>query len=277
MTNILHILNGDSTAEIFDKTSIVGDIVVWREMLCEGVVKSEIGSDDFWKSRYDFFESEFGIGKLEYFDQTIKELVKLEELSTYREVVLWFEYDLFCQVNLIAACSYLIKSFRKDINYYLVCTGKEKGKDQLQTLSDYGPNEYKILYKNKVKLTKNDLLFAEYCWNLYIENDLIKLKNNDFSKNSKFEYLPMAIDQHILRFPNINGLNQIENKILELINSGLTSKNKIVRQLLIWQQKETVYGFGDMQYFMTLKNLKKFYTDHNNVILLNNKGKQLVK
>jgi len=277
MTNILHILNGDSTAEIFDKTSIVGDIVVWREMLCEGVVKSEIGSDDFWKSRYDFFESEFGIGKLEYFDQTIKELVKLEELSTYREVVLWFEYDLFCQVNLIAACSYLIKSFRKDINYYLVCTGKEKGKDQLQTLSNYGPNEYKILYKNKVKLTKNDLLFAEYCWNLYIENDLIKLKNNDFSKNSKFEYLPMAIDQHILRFPNINGLNQIENKILELINSGLTSKNKIVRQLLIWQQKETVYGFGDMQYFMTLKNLKKFYTDHNNVILLNNKGKQLVK
>lgn len=277
MTNILHILNGDSTAEIFDKTSIVGDIVVWREMLCEGVVKSEIGSDDFWKSRYDFFESEFGIGKLEYFDQTIKELVKLEELSTYREVVLWFEYDLFCQVNLIAACSYLIKSFRKDINYYLVCTGKEKGKDQLQTLSNYGPNEYKILYKNKVKLTKNDLLFAEYCWNLYIENDLIKLKNNDFSKNSKFEYLPMAIDQHILRFPNKNGLNQIENKILELINSGLTSKNKIVRQLLIWQQKETVYGFGDMQYFMTLKNLKKFYTDHNNVILLNNKGKQLVK
>ena len=277
MTNILHILNGDSTAEIFDKTSIAGDIVVWREMLCEGVVKSEIGSDDFWKSRYDFFESEFGIGKLEYFDQTIKELVKLEELSTYREVVLWFEYDLFCQVNLIAACSYLIKSFRKDINYYLVCTGKEKGKDQLQTLSNYGPNEYEVLYKNKVKLTKNDLLFAEYCWNLYIENDPIKLKNNNFSKNSKFEYLPMAIDQHILRFPNKNGLNQIENKILELINSGLTSKNKIVRQLLIWQQKETVYGFGDMQYFMTLKNLKKFYTDHNNVILLNNKGKQLVK
>ena len=277
MTNILHILNGDNTAEIFNKTSIAGDIIVWREMLCEGVVKSEVGSDDFWKSRYNFYESEFGIGKLEYFDKTIKELVKLEELSTYREVVLWFEYDLFCQVNLIAACSYLIKSFRKDINYYLVCTGKEKGKDQLQTLSNYGPNEYEVLYKNKVKLTKNDLLFAEYCWNLYMENDLIKLKNNDFSKNLKFEYLPMTIDQHILRFPNKNGLNQIENKILELINSGLTSKNKIVRQLLIWQQTETVYGFGDMQYFMTLKNLKKFYTDNNDVILLNNKGKQLVK
>ncbi len=71
-------------------------------------------------------------------------------------------------------------------------------------------------------------------------------------------------------------MNQIEIKILELINSGLTDKNKIVGQLLIWQQKETVYGFGDMQYFMTLKNLKTFYTDDNDVILLNKKGKELI-
>lgn len=276
MSKTLHILNGDSTVEIFDKTTILGDIVVWREMLCEGVIQNEIGSDAFWKSRYDFFESEFNVNKLEYFDKTIKELIKLEELSNYKEVVLWFEYDLFCQINLIAACSYLLKSFRKDIYYYLVCTGKEKGKDQLQTLSNYSPDEYRILYKNKVKITKNDLLFADGRWNLYIENDLKRLKSYDFSKNSKFKYLQMAIDQHLKRLPNENGLNQIEIKILELINSGLTDKNKIVGQLLIWQQKETVYGFGDMQYFMTLKNLKTFYTDDNDVILLNKKGKELI-
>ncbi len=276
MSRSLHILNGDSTVNTFTKTEISGDIIVWREMLCEGAITDEIGSDVFWKSRYDFFENELEVGKLDYFDKTIKELVKLEELSNYKEVVLWFEYDLFCQVNLIAACSYLVKSFRKDINYFLICTGKEKGKDQLQTLSDYSPDEYKTLYKNKVKLTKNNLLFAEDCWNLYVENNLEKLKRYDFSKSSKFEYLQMAIDQHIQRFPNKNGLNQIEIKILELINSGLTDKNKIVRQLLIWQQKETVYGFGDMQYFRTLKKLKIFYTDDNDVILLNKKGKELI-
>ena len=276
MSRSLHILNGDSTVNTFTKTEISGDIIVWREMLCEGAITDEIGSDVFWKSRYDFFENELEVGKLDYFDKTIKELVKLEELSNYKEVVLWFEYDLFCQVNLIAACSYLVKSFRKDINYFLICTGKEKGKDQLQTLSDYSPDEYKTLYKNKVKLTKYNLLIAEECWNLYVENNLEKLKRYDFSKSSKFEYLQMAIDQHIQRFPNKNGLNQIEIKILELINSGLTDKNKIVRQLLIWQQKETVYGFGDMQYFRTLKKLKIFYTDDNDVILLNKKGKELI-
>ncbi|NOQ91744.1 MAG: hypothetical protein GQ552_03400, partial [Flavobacteriaceae bacterium] len=197
-------------------------------------------------------------------------------LSNYNEVVLWFEYDLFCQVNLLATCTYLLKSFRKDINYFLVCTGKEKGKEQLQTLSDYSPSAYKILYKNKLKLTKHNLLFAEESWNIYTENDKEKIKNFNFNKTLKFAYLQLAINQHLQRFSKQNGLNQIENKILEIINSGVTDKNQIIKQLLVWQQKETVYGFGNMQYFWLLKKLKLYYTDENDVILLNNKGKDLI-
>jgi len=276
MSKALHILNGDSTFEVISKSSIHGDIMVWREMLCEGSIKDEIGSDKFWKSRYTFFEKEFGVQKLEYFDKTIKEIIKLDDLSNYNEVVLWFEYDLFCQINLIATCTYLLNSFRKDINYFLICTGKEKGKEKLQTLSDYNSKDYTFLFENKLKLTKHNLLFAEICWNLYLENDLEKLKSFDFNSNSKFAYLQLAINQHLERFPKQNGLNQIENKILTLINSGLTDKIKIVKQLLIWQKNETVYGFGDLQYFRLLKNLKKYYTNKNDVILLNNKGKSLI-
>lgn len=277
MTKSLHILNGDSTAKIFAKSSISGNVLVWREMLCEGIIQNEIGSDEFWKSRYAFFENEFDVKKLEYFDKTIKEIIKLDDLSNYNEIVLWFEYDLFCQVNLLAACTYLLRSFRKDINYYLVCTGKEKGKAQLQSLSNYSSKAFKPLYENKLKITKNNLLFAETCWNLYTENDKEKLKTFNFNKSPKFTYLQQAINQHLKRLPNKNGLNQIENKILKIINSGLTDKNQIVKKLLVWQQKETVYGFGDTQYFWFLKKLKTYYTNKNDVILLNKKGKELVK
>lgn len=277
MTKTLHILNGDSTATIFSKSSLLGDIIVWREMLCEGSIQDEVGSDDFWKNRYAFFENEFDIKKLEYYDKTIIDIIKLDDLSNYNEVVLWFEYDLFCQVNLLAACTYLLKSFRKDINYYLVCTGKVKGKEQLQTLSDYNSKDYQFLFDNKLKLSKHNLLFAETCWNLYIENDFEKLKNFDFNKSSKFAYLQLAINQHLQRFPKQNGLNQMESKILEIINSGLTDKDQIVKQLLVWQKKETVYGFGDMQCFWLLKKLKFYYTDENDVILLNNKGISLMQ
>jgi len=276
MTKTLHILNGDCTLVNFKNSNIKGDTLIWREMLCEGNISNDIGSDDFWKNRYAFFETNFNISKLDYYDKTLKEIIKLEDLSHYSEVVLWFEYDLFCQINLLAACTFLLKSFRKNINYHLICTGKEKGKSELQTLTDYDPSKYKLLFDYKLKITRNNLLFAEKCWYLFVENNREKLKLFDFNQSAKFIYLQLAIDQHLKRFSDKNGLNQIEYKILNLINSGLTDRNKIIKQLLIWQKKETVYGFGDMQYGMIIKNLKTYYFDENNVILLNHKGKELI-
>lgn len=277
MNKTLHILNGDSTAESFAKSSLEGDVLIWREMLCEGSLDKNIGSDPFWKLRYDFFENELGVDKIEYYDNTIKELIKLEDLSEYSEVVLWFEFDLFCQINLLGTCTFLLKSFRKDIQYYLVCTGNEKGKQQLQSLSDYDPNDYPTLFENKIKLSRNNLLFAEACWHLYVENDVEKLKSFDFKSHSKFQYLSMAMQQHLQRFPGENGLNQIENKILEIIDAGISDKTDIVKALLLWQQKETVYGFGDLQYAMILDKLKAYYIDKNGVISLNDKAKELIE
>jgi len=94
MNKILHILNGDNTAQIFSKSTIHGDIIIWREMLCDGALHKDVGSDEFWKKRYNFFEEEIGITRLEYYDKTIKELIKIENVSNYDEIVLWFEYDL---------------------------------------------------------------------------------------------------------------------------------------------------------------------------------------
>jgi len=277
MNKTLHILNGDSTAIIFSKAKIQGTTIVWREMLCEGSLHKDVGSDEFWKKRYTFFEEEIGVTRLEYYDNTIKELIKIEDISNYNEVVLWFEYDLFCQINLMALCTYLLKHFRKNINYYLVCTGHEKGRPNLQTLSDYSLEEYQTLYKEKIKLSRNNLLFAEQSWQLYVENNKEALKEFDFDHCSKFKYLQQVMQQHLQRFPKKNGLNQIENKILEIINSGISNRNAIVKELLLWQKRETVYGFGDLQYLLYLKKQRNYYLVKDELITLNSKGKELVK
>ncbi|WP_298265809.1 DUF1835 domain-containing protein [uncultured Lutibacter sp.] len=273
MSKILHIVNGDSTANILKQSTLQGDIVVWREVLCEGPLDFEVGGDKFWKKRYAYFETELGVSKLEYFDKTIKELIKLEDLLEYNEVVLWFEFDLFCQVNLMALCSYLIKSYRKDIFYYLICTGKVKGKDQLQSLSDFSELEYSVLYNSKIKISRSNLNYANECWKVYVENDLEKLNNFNFNQSNKFNYFQLAINQHLKRFPNKKGLNQIETKILELINSEILTKNQIVHSLLIWQLKETVYGFGNLQYVQYLKKLKNYIEIKDSKYYLNNFGK----
>ena len=50
----------------------------------------------------------------------------------------------------------------------------------------------------------------------------------------------------------------------------------IVRNLLIWQQKYTVYGFGDLQYMLYLKKLDKYYIIKDEKYYLNDAGKSVV-
>ena len=54
------------------------------------------------------------------------------------------------------------------------------------------------------------------------------------------------------------------------------TSSEIVRELLIWQQEDTVFGFGDLQYFMYLKKLNKYYNIKDSKYYLNDideKGK----
>ena len=275
MAKTLHITNGDSTAEILRRTTLKGEILVWRELLCNGPICEDVGSDDFWMNRYAYFEKELGVSKLEYFDKTIKEIVQLEDVEGFEEIVLWFEFDLFCQVNLMALCSYLLKSFRKDITYYLVCVGAEKGKDKLQSLSDYSYREYPKLLERKIKITRHNLEFADKCWKVYVENSKEKLQKFNF-KHSKFRYLQNAMEQHLKTFPAKNGLNQIQNKILEIMSSKPLTAQEIVRELLFWQAHKTVYGFGDLQYFQYLNKLKEYYVIKDPNYYLNTEGKAIL-
>jgi len=272
MVTSLHIVNGDSTASVLSNSNIKGDIVVWREMLCEGPLDTDVGTDKFWKLRYDFYEQELGVKKLEYFDRSIKEIIKLEDLKGYTDITLWFEFDLFCQVNLMALCSYLIKSYQKDIRYYLVCTGEDKNRKTMQFLSDYKPESWQDLFNNRLKINKKELNYSQSCWNIFVKNNLEELQNFDFDQNFKFPYFQAAMQQHLKRFPDENGLNQIENKILELIGPSLFNENEIIKQLMQWQIKETVYGFGDLQYRFYLKKLSNFYFTDNTILKLNQNG-----
>jgi len=276
LQNTVHILNGDSTIRSIEKGGIIGDTIIWREMLVEGPLHQDIGSDAFWLQRYSFFENELGVSKLDYYDKTIKELIRIEDLSNYNEVVLWFEFDLFCQINLIALCTYLLQSYRKNINYYLVCSGKVKGEKQLRSLADYAPEEYPELLENKIKLSRHNLLYAQQCWNVYVTNNKEELAQFNFNKSTKFRYLESAINQHLKRFSQKNGLNQIDTKIIEIIHAGIGEKKAIVNELLRWQQHETVYGFGDLQYFKYLENMKMYYTIKNENYSLNALGKTFI-
>ncbi len=275
MSKRIHIVNGDSTKWILEQSGLDGEIVVWRELLCDGPVSEPLFSDEFWQARYDYFEKELNVSRLEYFDKTIKELLKAEFLEGVEELVLWFEYDLFCQVNLMAVCSFLLEHFRKDVVYSMVCVGMEKDRQGWQTLADYKPEDYVSLYENRINMSRASFEYAHECWKVYAKKDKKGLQEFNFRKNKRFKYFHVAMLQEQERFTDETGLNQIDRKIIELLEEGRHTSGTIIKLLLIWQKTETVYGFGDVQYEHRLQKLAEYYEEKNGVLGLNLVGQKI--
>lgn len=269
-TSILHITNGDSTTNYLQKLNIQGDFITWREMLCEGKTEVKVGSEQFWKSRFDFLKQSYKITKKQFIDLTLKEYRNLCNQKTQEKIVLWFEHDLFCQVNMLAVISWL-KRYRKGRKISLVCSGSVLGSDKLYGLSQLSKKQIQNHYKNKIELTQNDIEYADYVWQLYCSNNPLQLQNvQQYQPSKTFTYLTNGILAHLQRFPSLgNGLNTIENNIITIASEKtLSSKEKFVGAIL---QNEDRYGFGDLQYFKKLEDLKQLFHSFSPV-KLNDKG-----
>jgi len=274
-SSILHITNGDSTTNYLIRNHFSGDFITWREMLCEGKTTVDVGSETFWKNRFDFLKTSYNISKRKFVNFTLKEYRSLCNKKESKEIVLWFDHDLFCQINMIAVISWL-KTYRKGYHISLVTSSKIKGSKKIKGLSEHTENQIQQLYKKRIDLSQDDIEYADYIWHLYCSDSPLRLETvYKFNPMSPFTYLVEALEAHLKRFPSIkNGLNQIENTILETANSHkFTSKNQLVQQLL---KTQTTYGFGDLQYEYHIEQLQKLFTSFD-PIKLSRKGKKALE
>jgi len=273
--SILHITNGDITTNYLKKINFPGSFITWREMLSEGKTTSDIGSESFWKNRFEFLKTSYNISKKHFIDFTLKEYRNLCNEKKQDEIVLWFEQDLFCQINMLAVISWL-KRYRKGYQISLVCSGKINVVKKKIDLSKLKAIQTQQQYKNRIELKQDDIEYADYIWQLYCSNSPLRLETvYKFNPTSPFKHLVAAIEAHLQRFPSIeNGLNRIENTILKIAeNQKFTSKNKFISGLI---KEEKIYGFGQVQYNHHLKSLNTLFTSLNPV-RMSSKGKQVLE
>lgn len=274
MSSLLHITNGDSFTERLNKLNLKGDVITWREMLCEGKTLTNVGSESFWKTRFEFLNKNYKVSKSWFIEKTLKEYRSLCNHKQQDQIVLWFEYDLFCQINMLAVISWLL-THRKYAEISLVCSGKEDDTDKLYSLNELSDEQLLNLYKNRVVLNQDDIEYADYVWQLYCSNNPIRLENLTDFENYHFDYLGDAIKTHLKRFPSIaNGLNEMENNILRLgLEQKPKSKTDFLNTILNSQGN---LGFGDTQYQRALQRLKPLFTSMNPV-RLSKKGRQILE
>lgn len=270
--NTLHITNGDSLTQRIQELNLVsGEFMVWREMLCEGPTEVKVEEENSIKKRADFLKKYYRISTSDYQEKFVSQLKKIDNLKKYNEVILWFEYDLFCHINMIAAISLLLRKEIKDIPVYIVCSGRIEHEKKLFGLCDLSDNQLKNHFLNKIKLSYDDLEFAAHIWTLYCESKPEKIIGQ-IKRNSSFEYMSICLRAHLQRFPNmLTGLNVLEHNILEMVDNY---QIKNIKQLMGYAlEYQGYYGYGDMQMKRVLARLFQFLVQTKDQLLLSERGK----
>ncbi len=241
MKEILHILNGDATLNSFEQTGLDGDIMVWREVLSEGPVEENIASGSFWKNRSEWISKGFDDSPDIYEEKVINQLSTLSE--PYKEINLWFEYDLHCQINMLGVIMMLRKN--TDLSapaVYLICPDSYPGITNFKGI--------------RVQLGEPDFYVAAEAWKYYAANNINELNKWLHENNywASLHFLKNALQAHVKRSTtNHNGLNYIEQTLLDIYNSGIHHKPSIYNAF--WQT-ENIYGMGDMEIDIYLGRLR---------------------
>lgn len=263
----LHITNGGNLTAYLNELKVTGEKLTWQEILCEGPTQEIIHTDEFIQLRSSFlntfYKVELDLKKVEV------ALAQLKDPEQYSEIVLWFEYDLFCHINLLAVIN-LLQQKKITLPLSLVCSGRVRGEKSLKGLTELSASQLMKHYKNKVELNQEDIDLATTIWGIYCGKDHNLLKPF-IVQSSSFEYLSNCLKAHLERFPNSkNGLNTLENNILLIIKENdIKSKNHLLGYALNYQG---YYGFGDMQMNRIIEKLSCFYTVEDHQVILNKKG-----
>lgn len=243
-----HILNGDALkAQLPD--DIPGMIIVLKECLVDGDVSGQ-NLEDLFKTRSNFFQRAYGPEKSEYYQKAVPEIKKILKIAPEARIHLWFEDDLFCQVNFWFTLN-LLQCRENNYCIYLVrpSSSLELG------FGGMNRDELIIAYQNKVLLSHSQFKKLSQLWPAYQNGDLEKLKAIGHELIENFPYLLPAIQAHIGRIPVEGKPGRPIQSLAQILKEN--SENDFATIFRIFSQKEAIYGFGDLQVKRLLEQLKK--------------------
>ncbi len=250
---MLHILNGDAIVDVFRETGLQGDILPWREALVTGPTPANLPLDEWITLRanhlaescnQDFEECKTGL---------LSQENALLKATSHDEVVLWFEFDLFCQVNLLYAVDRLARQARKTTRISLVCIDSFPGIEPFFGLGQLNPAQMATLFEERQELSEDALDTVREAWKAYTAPAPDEICKVIAKKTAGLPFLKNAMLAHLARFPWVkNGLGQIENAAMDLIVGGVDEFRPLFP---MFNELHPVYGFGDIQFWNHLRYL----------------------
>ncbi len=240
----MHVLSGDSLVEPFGKTNIDGEIIVCRECLIDGDLMAE-NLEEVWNVRDEYLSKSFIKPDNFYREKVKSEFDRLIENADGSEINLWFEYELFCQVNLWF-CLSLLKD--KNVEIFVVYPIIKDEKDIWKGFGFLDEEDLKASFEQRIKLGKEDILLGVELWKAFQAKDFQALEELSKTESKSFPTLKEVG----------KAACEIEMRpketLQKIIKNGETDFGKVFRE---FNKTEGIYGFGDLQVKKIFDHLRK--------------------
>jgi hypothetical protein len=245
LTQRLNITNGDSAAGTLSEAGVEGKIISWRDVLHEGPVDSSLSLEELSKDRARFI-AEQGWDDFAHVSGDFAERDRvIRHLDYFDEVVLWFEDDLYDQLQLIQ----LLDFFGR---------GAARGKTLSVIVVDgYIPPlsvaQLTQLDKTRPRVTSEQLELATRAWKAFGSADPTSIAKLLDENTSALRYLAPALRRHLEEFPSsINGLSRSEREALTAIEDGHSTP--VAAFLEVARKQESIF-LGDIIFYSYLERL----------------------
>jgi hypothetical protein len=198
---MLHVTNGTSVS--LRETDLGGDVLEWLDVLHEGPVPAGITDSELRRVRAIFLDAEW-----RGHPSAADELARRDELlDAPGEIVLWFEHDLFDQLQLIQILDRLRNS---PARVSLICVDRYLG--------PMAPHELEALWPSRHDVQEREFELAEEAWRAFRSPDPMDIQRLLARDTSALPFLAGALRRHLQQFPSVeNGLARTERQILEVL------------------------------------------------------------
>ena len=230
----LHVLPGEAQHKDFIETGIEGEVVVCNEAFIFGPADTS-DIDLFWDERAQYIFTEYGEDPIDYHEKVADQLARIDEVSGGSDVTLWFEYELFCSVNmwfcldrLKGSGASVYRAAPKDLSPENVWDGF--GKHDASMMQD--------CFDARIKFSEEDIEVGSRLWQAYGKKDYETLRELSEYRSPCFPFLKevclAAIE--IDTYPR--------EVVAEIKAEGFTEFEKVFVE---FRRRAGVYGFGDLQ------------------------------
>ncbi|HET9280431.1 MAG TPA: hypothetical protein VFR24_00550 [Candidatus Angelobacter sp.] len=249
---MLHITNGDSVVGTFRQVRFPGVYLPWRDVLHDGPVPQTATLSELSDARAQALAS-FGAGSYEAIraDFAIRDQA-LESSGKHEEIVLWFEHDLYDQLQLIQ----LLDWFSSNGNggkLSLIQIDSYPGVKPFYGLGQLSGTQLARLFPMRTAVTSEHLAVGREAWQAFCASEpaaLLQLATQQ--KSRVLPFLAPALQRFLQEYPWItDGLSRTERQILQAVGTGRRKRQEIYLE----SSKQENSPWGDGSVYLRLDGL----------------------